>query len=98
MHSQPSLQDLPIDDRAVADVVLVESDTGMRTAQQLGEPGLAHLDRQSAQVLAVEFEQVEGAEHGRKVRPQTTVVKDSQTASASRIRFVIASGCEISAR
>jgi hypothetical protein len=37
----------------------------MRTAQQLGEPGLAHLDRQPAQVLAVEFEPVEGAEHGK---------------------------------
>jgi len=30
---------LPVDDIAVADVVLVHGDTGMRTAQQLGKPG-----------------------------------------------------------
>jgi hypothetical protein len=32
--------------------------------QQLGKPGFAHHDRQPAQILAVKFEQVEGAEHG----------------------------------
>jgi hypothetical protein len=36
----------------------------MRAAQQLSEHGFALLDRQPAQVLAVEFEQVEGAEYG----------------------------------
>jgi limonene-1,2-epoxide hydrolase len=30
----------------------------------VAKPGLALLDRQPAQILAVEFEQVEGAEHG----------------------------------
>jgi hypothetical protein len=30
----------------------------------LGQPGFAHFDRQLAQVFAVAFEQVEGAEHG----------------------------------
>jgi hypothetical protein len=31
------------------------------------KPGFAHLDRQLAQILAVEFEQVEGAENCRRV-------------------------------
>jgi len=42
--------------------VLVERDARMRTAQQLGRPGVARFDRQPAQILAVELEQVE--EHG----------------------------------
>jgi hypothetical protein len=46
-----------------ADVVGVERDAGMRSAQQ-NKSGLTNLDRQLAQVLAVEFEQVEGAQHG----------------------------------
>jgi hypothetical protein len=48
---------LKIDDVAVADVVLVNCDARMRTAQQLNKPGLPYLDRQPAQVLAVDFEQ-----------------------------------------
>ena len=52
------------DDSTVADEVLVEHDARMRRVQQPGEPGLADLDRQPAQVLAVGFEQVEGAKHG----------------------------------
>ena len=45
----------------------------MRNVQQLGKPGLAQFDRQPAQVLAVELEQVEGAEHG-----GTVVTKGSE--------------------
>ena len=48
--------------------MLVEGNTRMWVAQQLGEPGLAQFDRQSAQVLAIAFEQVKGAEHGRERR------------------------------
>jgi hypothetical protein len=45
----------------------VECDAGMRRAQQRGQRALALLDRPPAQVLAVEFKQVEGAEHGNGV-------------------------------
>ena len=39
--------------------MLFEGDAAGRLAQQFGQPGLAYLDRQPAQVLAVELEQVE---------------------------------------
>jgi hypothetical protein len=75
------LAGLLIDDLAVADVVLVEGDAWRWLAQQLGKPGLAHLDRQPAQVLAVEFEQVEGAEHGREARgPGTDQIEHREPA------------------
>jgi hypothetical protein len=40
------------------------ADARMRTAHQLGQGLLALFDRQPAQVSAVKFEQVEGAERG----------------------------------
>jgi hypothetical protein len=47
------LAGLPVGDIAVADVVLVDGDARMRRAQQLDQSGLANLEGQSAQVLAV---------------------------------------------
>ena len=52
------------DGRAVAVEMLVEGDTVAGVAEQIGEHGLAALDRLPAKVLAVEFDQIEGAEHG----------------------------------
>ena len=47
----------------------------------LGQRSLALLDRQPAQVLAVNFERVESAEHGRAVgRPGTEQTKDREPA------------------
>src|SRR5262249_42515603 len=50
-------------DVAIADVVRVERDAcdGLRSSPA----SLARLDRKPAEILAVEFEQVEGAERGR---------------------------------
>ena len=44
--------------------MLVQGDAVGWLAQQAGEPRLAILDRQSAQILAVEFEQIKSTEHG----------------------------------
>ena len=49
---------------AVAGMVLVERDTFMGVTQKLRQYPLALLDRHAPQVPAVEFEQVERAEHG----------------------------------
>jgi hypothetical protein len=65
--TMPSPAGLLIDNIAVADVVLVECQARIRPVQQPDQRLLARLDRQLAQILAVEFEQVEGAEHGRVV-------------------------------
>jgi hypothetical protein len=46
----------------------VDRDARMWPSQELGKPGFAHLDRQPAQVLTVELQQIEGAEHGRERR------------------------------
>jgi hypothetical protein len=53
-----------VDDRAVGIVMLIVGDACMRVAQELGQLAFALLDRHVPQVLAVEFEQVESAEHG----------------------------------
>src|SRR5262249_40582861 len=50
-------------DAAFAFVVLVEHDAGTRDAHELGKLGLAVLDRRAAQILAVEFDQVKGAQY-----------------------------------
>ena len=49
---------------AVASMVLVERDTFMGMTQKLHQSPLAVLDRHASQILAVQFEQVEGAKHG----------------------------------
>jgi len=53
----------------VAGKVFVCGNALKRLRQQAGEPGLAQLDRQPAQAFAVDFEQIEGAEHGGVVTP-----------------------------
>ena len=50
--------------RAVALVMLIEGDPVAGVSEQIGEHGLAVLDRLPPEVLAVEFGQVESAEHG----------------------------------
>ena len=52
------------DDGAVAVIVLVEGDAVALSVQHIGQCMLALLDRRSAQILAVQFDQIEGAEHG----------------------------------
>ena len=49
---------------AVALVMLIEHDAPARGADQLGELGLALLDRPSPQILSVELDQVEGDQDG----------------------------------
>ena len=57
-------------DRGVAVAVLVEGDAFGGTAQQFRQSPLTFLDRQPPQILAVEFEQIEGTEgHGMVVSP-----------------------------
>ena len=57
------------DHRAVAVVVLVERDPFMGLAQQLCQDALALLDGRAPRFLAVNFEQIEGAEHGYGIVP-----------------------------
>jgi hypothetical protein len=51
-------------DRSVAGVVLVERDAFMGMTQKLRQDALALFDGRAPRVLAVEFEEVERAEHG----------------------------------
>ena len=64
MPSQPRAQACLKMVRAVAVKMLVEGDSVAGVAEKIGEHGLALLERLLAKVLAVEFDQVEGAEHG----------------------------------
>jgi hypothetical protein len=52
------------DDGAIADKIFVQGNARERLWQQAGESCLAPLNRQPAEILAVEFEQVKGAEYG----------------------------------
>ena len=54
------------DDGAVASEVLVQGNAVLRASQQPGEPMLAMLDRYPPQILAVDLEQVEGAQNPAK--------------------------------
>ena len=66
----------------------VEGDPVAGVAEQIGEHGLAVLDRLPSEVLAVEFDQIEGAEHGGIVvcgsgsgrRPKPILVDDDRLA------------------
>jgi hypothetical protein len=57
------------DDRSLARVVLVEGDGLGAVTQKLRQDALALLDRRAPQVLAIQFEQVESAEHCGGVTP-----------------------------
>jgi len=52
------------DDRAVAVEMLIEGDAVIRVVDEVGQRALTVLKPRPAEVLAVEFDQVEGAEHG----------------------------------
>ena len=52
------------DDRPVDLEMLIERDPVAGVLEQIGERGLAALDRLPPKVLAVEFDQIESAEHG----------------------------------
>jgi hypothetical protein len=52
------------DDRSVARVVLVEGDAFMGMPQKHRQDALPLFDRRTPQVFAIEFEEVERAEHG----------------------------------
>jgi hypothetical protein len=64
MPSQPRGAGVLEDDRSVARAVLVEGDALMGMTEKFRQDALALLDRRAPQVLAVEFEEVERAEHG----------------------------------
>ena len=60
------------DGRTSPSKCLLEGDPVARAAEQIGEHGLASLDRLPPKVLAVEFDQVEGTEHGNMIaKPKT---------------------------
>jgi hypothetical protein len=64
MPSQPSAQACLKMIAPSARVVLVEGDALMGMTEKFRQDALALLDRRAPQVLAVEFEEVERAEHG----------------------------------
>jgi hypothetical protein len=52
------------DGRAVAVEMMVEGDTVVHAAEQIGQQTLTVLKPSTAEVLAVEFDEIEGAQHG----------------------------------
>jgi len=61
---QPHAADMPEHGRAVIRRMLIETDDlPLDPAEQSGEPLLAFMQRQVAQVITVMLQQVEGAEH-----------------------------------
>ena len=86
------LAGLAIDDRAGADVMLVERDAGVRLTQQLSQHSLALFDRQSAHLLVVKFRQIEGEstacepERRRRINSNTASPLSSQTIASPSIR------------
>ena len=68
---KPHLAGVRKHERAILVVeVLVEAQPGCRTLEQARERRLAHCERVAPQIVAVEFDQVEGVEkHARVVTP-----------------------------
>ena len=58
-----------VNDSAVAFKILVHDDAGLKAAEQSRQGPLALLDPNAAQVLAIQFEHVEGAQLGADVVP-----------------------------
>jgi hypothetical protein len=50
-------------DRPIAIEMLIQRDVGRSTLEQLGKLFLTALDWQSAQILTIQFEQIESAEY-----------------------------------
>src|SRR5271156_2829385 len=90
MPSQPSAQNLLIDNRAVGGKVLVEGDSSMAAAQQPLERGLAQLKRRAPQILAVELQQIKGAERdGVIVLPIADEIEHRKAVRVDRNRFTV---------
>jgi hypothetical protein len=69
--------------------MLVVGDARMGVSQELGQRALALFDRRAPQVLAVHFEQIEGAEHGGGIVPvctDTAMPLSSHTTASPSIR------------
>jgi len=88
------LAGLPVDDIAIADVVLVDRQAWTRLAYELGQRLFAFLDRKPTQVLTIEFEQVEVAEHGSVVVTRGTDQLEHRQSLSSLTRPRLRSGCE----
>ena len=71
MPSQPSWQRAGKRQAAVVLEVLVEAHAQPALAQNAGQRHLAHLQRLTAQIRAVQIEQVEGIEEGRALPTKT---------------------------
>ena len=71
MPSQPSWQRAGKRQAAVVLEVLVEAHAQPALAQNAGQRRLAHLQRLTAQIRAVQIEQVEGIEEGRALPTKT---------------------------
>jgi hypothetical protein len=78
------------DDSAVAVIVPIGGDAVSFSVQQIGQGVLALLDRRPAQILAVQFNQIEGAEHGSVVMPPgTEQIKDREAIGVDHDRFAV---------
>ena len=92
MPSQPRGAGVLEDDRSVARAVLVEGDAFMGMTEKLLQEALALLDWRAPQVLAIEFEEVERAEHGGgimtvpRIRSKTASPLSSQTTASPSSR------------
>ena len=77
---------MPEDDRAVAIEMLVEGDAVIRAAKEIGQRALPVLKQFTAEVLAVELSQIEGAEHGGVVaKPITESVEYREAVFAAAL-------------
>jgi len=81
---------VPEDDFTVAVEMLVEGDAVIRAAKEAGQRALAVLKPFTAEVLAVEFDQIEGAEHGGVVaKPITESVEYREAAFVDHDRLTV---------
>jgi hypothetical protein len=79
-----------VDDRAVAGVVLIESDALVGTAQKLCQDVFPPLNRQRTQVVAIKLDQIERAEYGSVVMaPVAQEVEDREAALIDHDGFAI---------
>ena len=73
---------MPEDDLAVAVEMLVEGDTVVDAANEIAQRLFTILERHPTEVFAVEFDQIEGTEHGGVVaKPITESVEYREAAS-----------------
>ena len=78
------------DDPAVAFHVLIVLDAGRRLGQQLFQPRLAGVQRLRPEVLAIEFQQVEGVEdHAIIMPPAVQIVEDRDAVFVATDRLAV---------